>query len=207
MLPLLALLAITESPLLADSARVSPWPVEQRLELDLNPATPAWSGTLLAKLDVPAPARRIRLQLHGPVVSRVEMTDAEGRVELAWGADTAGALLIETNRPLAPGTAWLDVGFGGPWSMASPGVARDSAASRAWLERGEGVAFPAWPGGPATRWTLLVHAPSGFEARASGRLAERSEARGWRSWTFRTSRPVRGDALRVSVRRAPPAAP
>lgn len=201
MLPLLLIAALLQSPPTADTAGLPPRPIERRLELDLDPAAPAWSGTLLAKLEVREPASRIRLRLDGPEVSRVTMTDSLGRVELAWGADRSGALLIETRRTLAPGVAWLDVAFGGAWNARGRGVSRDSARTRAWLERGEGVAFPAWPGAPGSRWTLLVHAPHGFAARASGRLAERSEAGGWRTWTYRTAEATSGDSLRVLVRR------
>jgi len=203
MLAPLLIAAALQNAAPAESARVAPRPLERRLELQLDPGARGWSGTLLTKLELGGATRELRLEPGGLVVSRVEMTDRLGRVELAWGTGPEGELRIETRRAAGPGTAWLDVAFEGEWRDAPPGVARDSARSRARLERGEGVAFPAWPGRPATPWTLLVHAPRAFEARASAPRVERSEHRGWRAWTFRTRGAVPGDSLRVSVRRTP----
>ena len=203
MLTLLLLAAIVESAQAAPDSAPALRPVEQRLELQLGPAARAWSGSLVSTLEVRATTRRARLRLDGPVVSRVEMTDREGRVELAWGMDGDGLLLVETNRPVAPGRARLTVAFDGEWLAASPGVARDSAHARAWLERAEGIVFPAWPEHPATPWTLLVESPRGYAVRASGRNTEVTEAHGWKAWTFRTRRAVPGDSLRVTVRRSP----
>lgn len=203
MLTAILLAAMTESAALPDSAPVAPRPLERRLELQLDPGAVVWSGSLLTKLELRGATRELRLEPGGVVVSRVEMTDRLGRVELAWGTGSEGELRIEARRAVEPGTAWLDVAFDGEWRAAPPGVARDSARARARLERGEGVAFPAWPGRPATPWTLLVHAPRACEVRASAPRVERTEARGWRAWTFRTRGAVPGDSLRVSVRRAP----
>lgn len=202
MLTAILLAAMTESAALPDSAPVAPRPLERRLELQLDPGAAVWSGSLLTKLELRGATRELRLEPGGVVVSRVEMADRLGRVELTWGTGSEGELRIEARRALEPGTAWLDVAFDGEWRAAPPGVARDSAHARARLERGEGVAFPAWPGRPATPWTLLVHAPRAFEARASAPRVERSEHRGWRAWTFRTRGAVPGDSLRVTVRRA-----
>lgn len=202
MLPLLLVAALVPiAPVQADSA-ASVRPIEQRLELQLDPAARAWSGSLLAKLDARGAARRVRLRLAGPVVSAVELSDREGRVEVVWGLDRDGLLLVEAARALAPGGAWLNVAFGGEWAAAAPGLARDSARTRAWLERGAAAAVPEWPGSPATRWTLLVHAPRACEVRASGRRASVTENRGWKAWTFRTPGVLPADSLRVAVRRA-----
>ncbi len=202
MLTPLLFAAIVESAPVASIPDSALRPVEQRLELQLDPAARAWSGSLVSTLEVREPTRRTRLRLDGPVVSRVELTDREGRVELAWGMDGEGMLLVETNRPIAPGRARLTVAFDGEWRAAAPGIARDSAHVRAWLEHAEGIVFPAWPEHPATLWTLLVESPRGFAVRASGRNTEVTEAHGWKAWTFRTSRAVPGDSLRVTVRRA-----
>lgn len=202
MLSLLLLVAIADADTTRGGAAAAPRPVEQRLELELDPGARAWSGSLLATLEVAGAGRRFRLRLAGPVVSRVEMTDGRGRVDLSWGREAGGLLLVETARALVPGRASLNVAFDGEWAAAAPGVCRDSARARAWLERGEGLAFPAWPGSAAaTRWTLLVHAPRAFEVRATGSRAGIDATRGWRTWTFRTARALVGDSLRVTVRR------
>lgn len=203
MLPLLLLAAISaNAPVQTDTA-AAVRPVEQRLELQLDPSARAWSGSLLAKLDARGPARRMRLRLAGPVVSRVELTDRAGPVELAWGLDRDGLLLVEAARTLAPGEAWLNVAFDGDWSASAPGVSRDSARTKAWLERGAAVAVPEWPDAAPTRWSLLVHAPRAFEVRALGRPVEVTEDRGWKAWTFRPAGALPADSLRVTVRRAP----
>lgn len=202
MLSLLVLAAIVENAPIAPDSAAALRPVEQRLELQIDPAARGWSGSLVSTLEVRVATRRARLRLEGPVVSRVELTDREGRVELAWGLDGEGRLLVETNRPVAPGRARLTVAFDGEWRDAAPGIARDSAHARAWLERAEGIVFPAWPEHPATPWTLLVESPRGYAVRANGRNTEVTEAHGWKAWTFRTRGAVRGDSLRVTVRRA-----
>lgn len=202
MLSLLLLAAIAESAPIAENSAAAPRPLEQRLELQLDPGARAWSGSLLTTLEVRAATRRVRFRLEGPVVSRVEMADRDGRVKLAWGLDAEGMLLVETNRPLVPGTARLDVAFDGEWRAAAPGLARDSSRTRVTLEQGSAIAFPAWPETIATPWTVRVHAPRACVVRASGRRTGLTESRGWRTWTFRTGRAVPGDSLRAVVRRA-----
>lgn len=194
-----AMLATTTA---ADTAQVAPRPLQQRLELELDPAAPGWSGSLLTTLEVRAATRRLRLRFDASRVSRVELSDVQGRVELAWGADGTGALLVEAARAIAPGRAFLDVAFDGAWA-ADSGVARDSAGATARLERGAVRAFPGWPGPVVTPWTLLVHAPERYEVRASGRRTGIDEAPGWRTWNFRVSRALPGDSLRVALRPAP----
>lgn len=202
MLPLLLLATMANAVAAPSPGEVSLRPVEQRLELELDPGALTWSGSLLASVQVDGTGRRFALRLSGPAVSRVEMTDERGHVELAWGLDERGRLLVEAARPFAPGPASLNVAFHGEWRTSGPGVARDSARTLAWLERGAGAAFPDWPQPSATRWQLLVHAPRGFEVRASGRRTGIDGARGWRTWNFRTARAAPGDSLRVTVRRA-----
>jgi len=204
---LAAIANVMAVPNVPDSGKVSPRPVEQRLELELNPAARIWSGSLLATLEFHGTSRRIDLRLAGPTVSRVEITDGLGRVDLSWGVAGDSVLTVETGRAIQPGRASLSVGFDGEWRAATPGIARDSAHTRARLARGSGIAFPAWPDSAApTRWTLMVHAPRDYEVRASGRRTGIDEAPGWRTWTFRTAEPVPADSLRVSVRRPAAAA-
>lgn len=192
----------------SDSAKVAARPVDQQLELELNPAARTWSGSLLAKLELHGTSRRIELRLSGPVVSRVEMTDGAGRVDLDWGVVRDSVLAIEARRDLVPGRASLNVAFDGAWRDAARGgpsdttraVVRDVALLRARMRAGAGAVFPAWPAGTApTRWTLMVHAPAGYDVRASARRTGTDETGVWRTWTFRTSGPVDADSLRVTV--------
>lgn len=186
-------------------------PVAQRLELELDPGSRTWSGSLLATLRVAGGGRTLELCLRGPVPSRVEMTDARGRVPLAWGVRGDSALVIEADRDLAAGRGALSVAYDAPWRDAPPGAAgesepgllRDAAHRRARLRGGAGTVFPAWPPGtPATPWTLMVHAPRAYEVRASGRRTGVDATRGWRTWSFRVARALGADSLHVSVRRA-----
>jgi hypothetical protein len=203
MLALLLAASMTNASPLADSGPLSLRPIEQRLELELNPARRMWSGSLLATMAVEGTGRRFELRLEGPTVSRVEMTDRGGRLELTWGMRGDSLLLIEASRPILNGRASLNVAFDDEWAAAGRGVSRDSTRGLARLALGERIAFPAWPGPPvATRWTLLVHAPARCEVRASGRRTGIDEAPGWRTWTFRTAHAIRGDSLHVTVRRA-----
>jgi hypothetical protein len=197
-----ALASATAAPAMANSSAMALRPVEQRLELELNPAARTWSGSLFATLEVRDARRQFDLRLAGPTVSRVEMTDGLGRVGLRFGVLGDSVLTVETDRDLATGRASLSVGFDGDWRVAGPGVVRNTARKLVWLERGAGIAFPAWPiGTPETRWTLMVHAPKRYEVRASGRRTGVDAAPGWRTWIYRTSGPVNAESLRVIVRR------
>ncbi len=194
----------------AGPPKVATRPVDQRLELELDPGSRTWSGSLLATLRVAAGTRTFELRLAGPVPSRVELTDATGRVPITWGTRGDTALAIEASRPLAAGRGALSVAFDGAWrdvTQGAPretgrGLHRDAGHSGAHLRAGAGSVFPAWPAGTAaTPWTLLVHAPRTHEVRASGRRTGVDATRDWRTWTFRVARPVPADSLRVSVRR------
>lgn len=194
----------------APAPKVAVQPVEQRLELELDPASRTWSGSLLATLRIADGERTFSLRLRGPVPSRVELTDGRGRVPVSWGVRGDSTLAIEASRPLAAGRGALSVAFDAPWRDApaaagerGPGLLRDPAHRRARLRGGAGTVFPAWPPGtPATRWSLMVHAPRAYEVRASGRRTGVDDTRGWRTWTFRVARTLDADSLRVSVRRA-----
>ncbi len=197
---LIPILAALSAPTTAtEASRVALVPVEQRLELQIDPAAPAWSGSLLAKLDVQGTTRRFELRLGRASVSRVELSDSTGRVRLSWGVRPDGRLLVETARAPRPGTAWLNVAFEGSWSPP-PGIGRDSLRAIARLAGGAGLDLPEWPGRPATPWTLFVHAPAACEVRASGRRTGIDENPPWRTWNFRVARPLPADSLRVTVR-------
>jgi len=196
-----------------DTARVASRLVDQRLELELNPAARTWSGSLLATLELAGVGRRIELRLAGPIVSRVELTDATGRVELTWGAVRDSFLVVEAGRDLAPGPASLNIAFDGGWRdplRDAPkdtlgAVVRDVSQLRIRMHAGAGGVFPAWPSGtPATRWTLMVHAPSGYDVSANAHRTGLDQVKDWRTWTFRTRAPVEADSLRVSVAPAKP---
>jgi hypothetical protein len=100
--------------------------------------------------------------------------------------------------------AWRDAGSGAPQDTLGVMV-RDVARLGVRMRAGAGGVFPAWPDGtPATRWTLLVHAPSGYDVTANARRTEIEKTQDWRSWTFRTRAPVDADSLSVTVLPAKP---
>lgn len=190
----------------ADTSRVAVLPLEQTLELDLDPLATSWSGSLVTKLAFQGTTRELRLRLGRSVVSRIQLADARGSVPCAWGLTPEGELRIEASTPVQPGPGWLNVSFVGAWSERAPGMTRDPARALARLAGGAGLDYPAWPETPPTRWSLLVHAPARYEVRASGRRTEVDDGPVWRAWSFRTAHALAADSLRVTVRPAAPRA-
>ncbi len=191
-------MVVVSPPPHADTASIVP--VEQTLELSLDPRRGEWHGTLGATLRVRREARDIVLCFAGPTVTRVEMTDDTGRVDLVWGARGADSLLIETRRPLRPGRAELAVSFEGNDAGGPAAFVRDGAATRIALVHGAGRVFPAWTGAPpATRWNLILHVPAGFVARSNLARSSVVPVKGWNTFTDRSRTALRADELRFRV--------
>ena len=179
-------------------------PIEQRLELELDPLAARWNGSLTTQVSIHQSLRYLVLSLTGPVPSRVELTDVHGKVELLW-AVRDDRLLIETRRPVRPGRAFLFVAFDGEWSANGRGLQREGTGAQAHLlahlgGREAARVFPCWPGDPATRWTLRVHAPQGWTVRADRtRAAVHDDEGRWRTTTLRTRSAVRASALTLEL--------
>jgi hypothetical protein len=128
------------------------------------------------------------------------MAVAAGSVPLVFGWRGRDTLLIETAEPLAPGPAAINVSYTGDWRAAAPGIARpdDRHAS---LERGAGIAIPAWSAGtPDTPWRVTVHTPATMEAVSGLPRATRSLQRDKAAWEFVAATATNADSLRVEVR-------
>ena len=179
-------------------------PVEQTLELSIDPRHAPWQGTFGASLAVRHPTRDVLLRFAGPTITRVEMRDAEGRVDLVWGMRGADSLRIETRRPLRPGRAELAVSFEGVTDGDLPGLARDETTHRVRLADGAGRVFPAWPGRqPATPWTLILHVPRGNTVRSILARVSLVPWRGWITLTARSRSTLGADQLRFQVEPVP----
>jgi hypothetical protein len=179
--------------------------VVQTLQLELDPDADRWNGSLQARLVVMRPVRVLAWTLAGPVVSRVEISDTAGRVELLHGQREPGRLLVEARRPLARGPAALAIAFDGTVGPGPAGMVR-TGPGHVELARAAGAAFPAWPPGTSpSRWRVVVHAPEDCTVRCPLPPAGMTRQGAWRTWAFASRAPLPADSLRLEVRRAPPA--
>lgn len=214
-LVLAVLLAVAACAMRSEAATLAPptpaselatdvTPEAQQLELELDPFAAGWNGSLTSELRVHRTLSRFSLALTGPLPSRVALSDARGKVEVLW-AVRDHKVLIESRRPLKPGRAVLFLSFDGDWGAPGQGLRREGDGPRTRIVAHLGGhdaerVFPCWPGDPATRWLLLVHAPKDWHVRAGTATPESREVQGrWRTTTFRMRKPVRASTLTLEV--------
>lgn len=179
-------------------------PLSHQLELEIDPLAPRWNGSLRTELRVHQSLTRLSLALTGVLPSRVEVSDARGKVDALW-AVRSDRLVIEPRRALAPGRAVLAIEFDGEWGADGHGLQREGAgrATRVIAHLGGGEAarvFPCWPDDPPTRWRLDIHTPAGWAVRAGGcvPVAHESQGRWWTS-VFKSRTAMRASALTLAV--------
>jgi hypothetical protein len=179
-------------------------PTSQQLELEIDPLADRWNGSLRTELRVHQRLSRFSLALTGPLPSRVEMSDARGKVEVLW-AVRGERVLIETRRELKPGRAILAIAFDGEWGQNGRGLQRtgEGRATRVIAQLGGSEAarvFPCWPGDPSTRWQLLVHTPAHWQVQARGLLPAAHEVQGrWHTTALKSKAALRASALTLEV--------
>jgi hypothetical protein len=175
-------------------------PSFQTLDVEIDPGSKRWSGSLQTWLLVRRPVRLLTLALAGPVVSRVEINVMGGAAELLYGERPPGVLTIEARAPLRLGRGAMNVSFAGAIADSGRGLARTRAGGVA-LARGDGIAFPAWPPGtPATRWSVVVHAPAGCRVTCALPLRGTSRQGGWETWTYVSPKVLRASDVAFEVR-------
>lgn len=177
----------------------------QVFDLECDPRARTWSAEYLATLSSRAFTPRLECALDGATVSRVEVRDARGDVEVLWGMDDRGVLTVEPRRTIAPGEVAIALSYLGELRASGAGLVCDSARTRVTWNEPEGHVVPRWRSvRAASRWDLLVRAPGDWRVTASLPLVSNEPAESWRTWSFRSRRALRAGAIRWTLVRAGP---
>ncbi|MFN8588303.1 MAG: hypothetical protein U0704_10960 [Candidatus Eisenbacteria bacterium] len=176
------------------------------LELELDPAARGWNAQYIEWLAVSPSTGLLARRLQVPLVSAVELRDAEGTVPTNWGLQH-DTLLVEPRRAFAGTLAVLRVAYVGDWADSGAGPSRDAAGRTAHLPRLDARVAPMQADAGEQRWELVVHVPGTHRARSNLPVTGMSRTGSWWTWTYRAGGAVSLDSARVRIEPATKAVP
>jgi len=167
------LIAALASPAVASERLSTPvTPLEQRIDVTVDPARRGFSGSVAIRIDVPGGTTSFQLHGEGLIVHTAAMQRAGRRKQIAASVRTVGTdgLVVRVDSPLRAGVYTLTLDYDGPIHDQPYGLYRFEAEGAAYaitqLEADE--ARTAWPcfDEPAYKipWQLTVTRPAGVVA-------------------------------------------
>lgn len=171
-------------------------PVFQQIHLTLDADRADYSGSVRVELEVREPVEAVHLHSLGPEITRIELTDAGGAVEVEHAVDEYGYLSLATSRPLQPGSALLEIDFTNEFDTRASSLYRVVIEDKAYaFTQFEAVdareAFPCWDE-PAFKfpYQLTLTVPEAHLALSNTPIESESTSSGMRTVVFEKTPPL-----------------
>jgi alanyl aminopeptidase len=180
-------------------------PTFQSIELKLDPAQAEYSGSTRIELEVREPTDAIRFHSEGQRLHPVRLVHEGVELEVSQGAIADDVVEVTVPEPLSPGRYVLTIGFDHEFGTQPKGLYRAEHAGDAYaftqFEADDArEAFPGWDEpGFKIPFQLTLTVPDGTMAISNTEVEAESAGDGWRTTTFRTTRPLPTYLLAIAV--------
>jgi alanyl aminopeptidase len=171
-------------------------PVFQQIHLTLDADRTDYSGSIRVDLHVPEPVDAVHLHSLGPTLTRIQLTDSAGTVDVKHTVDEYGYLSLATSRPLHPGSAQLEIEFTNEFDTRASSLYRVVIADKSYaFTQFEAVdareAFPCWDE-PAFKfpYQLTLTVPEAHLALSNTPIESESISSGMRTVVFKKTPPL-----------------
>jgi alanyl aminopeptidase len=180
-------------------------PTFERVSLTLDPAKPDYRGSVRISLQVNEPARTFRfhaeeMNLHGMV-----LRGARGPVGTKWEVGARGLVTVTADAPLPRGAYTLAIDFSNHFGTQAAGLYRLETNGEAYaftqFEADDArKAFPCWDE-PLFKipFQLVLRVPARDLAVTNTPPERTVREKGWKTVTFRRTRPVPSYALAIAA--------
>ena len=181
-------------------------PLEERIELRLDPADTSYTGAVAIALRAEQPTRSFRFHAEGLSITRLELRGGEAPLPLQWHPGQAGLVEVRTEVALSPGSQYqLRVEFTNDYDTRALGLYKVETGGQAylftqfeaWYAR---QAFPCWDEpGFKIPYQMVLCVPADMRAVANTPVQEERRDAGWRELTFKKTPPLPSYLLALAV--------
>ena len=183
-------------------------PLEQDVRLDLDPAKEDYTGTVVARVEVPKATRLIHLHDGGPrVESAVLRTSAGKKIGLVATVEQRDILVLTAAVTIPAGRHVLEMTFRNRYNTRADSLYKVVVDGEPYLftqfeDTAAREAFPCWDE-PSFKipWKLTLTVPAGLLALANTPIESESTADGLRTIVFKKTPPLPSYLVALAVGR------
>ncbi len=177
----------------------------QSVRLKLDPDKRSYTGSVHVELQVSRATDSVCFHAEGQRLTRVTLLQGRDTVAVKRVSGEHGLQTLATSRPLAPGTAALDLEFTHLYGTRAVGLYRAVHGEHGYLftqfESDDArEALPCWDEpGFKYPWQLVLEVPAAQEALANTPVESVRERDGWKTITYKRTPPLPSYLLAVAV--------
>ncbi len=180
-------------------------PTFQAIDLELDAARDDYRGSVRVELEVKRATKAFRFHSEGPELSKVALRNKVGEVATHHEAEGDDVVRVETETPLAPGAYTLEIEFTNAYDTQAIGLYRMEKDGVGYLftqfqADDAREAFPCWDEpGFKIPFQMTLSVPEAHLALTNTPIEESKVAGGWRTITFRKTRPLPSYLLAIAA--------
>ncbi|MFN8586747.1 MAG: M1 family aminopeptidase [Candidatus Eisenbacteria bacterium] len=183
----------------------NPLPLSQAVRLKLDPDKRSYSGTIRTELRVSAAVDSVVLHAEGQKLVRISLLQGGDTIAVERRSGPHGLVTLKAARPLAAGSAALEIEFTALYGTRAVGLYKVNKDSRGYLftqfEADDArEAFPCWDE-PIFKipYQLTLEVPEAQEALTNTPLASRVVKDGWKTLAFAPTPPLPSYLLAIAA--------
>jgi alanyl aminopeptidase len=171
-------------------------PTFESVRLRLDADRDDYSGSVHVDLHVEHATSVVRLHARGQSLDRLVLRQGADSVGTAFERGANGLLTLTLAKPLAPGSATLDLSFHAPYNRRAVALYKVVKDGRGYLftqfESDDArEAFPCWDEpGFKQPWQVTLEVPAAHEAVSNTPIASQATDGGWKTVTFEKTVPL-----------------
>ena len=180
-------------------------PVFQYIELQLNPDTTHYRGTVRVDLEVVTRTDSFQFHAEEMRLDRVVLSGLRGMIPSSWESAAKGLTTVRCEQPLSPGRYRLEIEFANDFGTRAVGLYRVVDGGQGYLftqfeEDDAREAFPCWDE-PEFKipFQMTLTVPESVLAVSNTPVERVETMAGWRKVTFRRTKPLPTYLLAVAV--------
>ncbi|MCC7262421.1 MAG: M1 family metallopeptidase [Candidatus Latescibacteria bacterium] len=181
-------------------------PIEERIELRLDPADTTYTGAVAIALRAEQSTRSFRFHAEDLSITRLELREGEVQVPLQWHLGQTGLVEVRAEAALSPARQYqLRIDFANNYDTRALGLYKVETGGQAylftqfeaWYAR---QAFPCWDEpGFKIPYQLVLCVPADLRAVANTPVEGERMVAGWRELTFKKTPPLPSYLLALAV--------